>query len=70
MTYKLVALEDLRYRIANSYPPNGFAVKSGTHITITTEGLRLFTCKAKNGRKGRYQLERLDGAQGLAEARL
>lgn len=58
--HRLTALEDLHYRLASSYPVEGFGMKQGESITITPEGLKLFTAKGDaSKRRAKFSVEAL-----------
>ena len=58
MIYKLTAEEDIRYRLMNSYPPEGFAIPEGGHIRILGEVLNSLKVRKANGKgRGKYRLE-------------
>ena len=58
--FRLVAQEDVTYRIGDSYPKEGFFVKRGDSIRITSEGLRLIQVRRVGTKqRGQYVVEAL-----------
>lgn len=54
--YKVTALEDMRYKLMSSFPPEGFLVKEGNFIYVDSKVLKLLTWRRANG-KGRGKIE-------------
>lgn len=56
-TYTLTALEDISYRVANSYPKDGFFVPKGESIRIVESALKILQVRKWNTKhKGKYTL--------------
>lgn len=57
-TYVLTAQEDIGYRLANSYPKDGFFVAKGDSIRVLGSGVKLLTVRKWGTRqRGRYKLQ-------------
>jgi hypothetical protein len=56
--YKLVAEEDITYRLASSYPKEGFFIAKGDSIRILGDVLAFLHVRRHGGKqKGKYRLE-------------